>query len=366
MIKIGSENKYVYLEFIRIFAIFFVIFNHTSEMGFFLFAESPTDSFRFWGYMIVSVICKVAVPLFFCVSGALLLGKETEGIAKLWKNRILKMIIILVVFSTINYVNSCWLSGKSFSFSKLMKSLYTGPSLVNGHMWYLYAYIVFLICLPFLQALVKKLESKYFLYMGAIVLMLQILHALQYLFTQGETQISDTIQNSLWIMTDVVVYPCMGYYIHHRLDITSIKKKLPIIWGVNLVGIAVSCYMTYYLGQITGVLNEGNSQEFLNSFVLLNCMCIFMTAKYVFGTIQVPDWSNKIIISVGKTTFGIYLLHQLVKCYFTHYQIIPKITAYGVDSMVAVLLYCFGVLMICYVLTLILLRIPGVKKLIGG
>ena len=366
MKKNTNDNRIIYLDFIRIFAIFFVIFNHTSEMGYFLFADYPTDSIRFWIYMAVSIVSKVAVPLFFCVSGALLLGKEPEGLRKLWKNRILKMIIILMVFSLVNYVNYCWYAGKEFNLGKLLKTIYSGPSVVNGHLWYLYAYLAFLICLPFLQVLVKKLESKYFLYMVAIVIFVKVLHVIEYLGSQGTVQISDDFHDNLWGMTDVVLYPCIGYYMHHRLDETDIRKRLPIIWGVNLFGIAISCYMTYYMGQVTGELNEWYTQEFMNSFVLINCMCIFTSAKCWFEKRCISDVSKKIIASVGKASFGIYLIHQLVKCYFSHYEIIPKITAYGVDSMVAVILYCFGVLLVSYVLTVILLRIPVARKLIGG
>lgn len=362
----SDVNKILYLEFIRIFAIFFVIFNHTSEMGFFLFANEPVGSLSFWIYMVISVISKVAVPLFFCVSGALLLGKEPEGIGALWKKRIFKIIVIIAVFTSINYINFWWQSGKQMDISKVFKSFYAGPNLVNGHLWYLYAYVAFLICLPFLQALVKKLEDKYFWYMCVIVCVFQVLRVIEYFFTQGEVQISDSIVKNLWFMTDVVIYPCLGYFMHHRLVIKKPKKMLSLLWGMNVIGIALSCYMTYYLGQVIGVLNEYYSQEFLNSFVILNCICIFTTAKYVFDIVEMPNWINKIILSVGKATFGIYLLHQLVKCYFNHYEIIPKITAHGVDSMVAVILYCFGVLIITYGLTWILWKVPVVRKLIGG
>lgn len=362
----SDENKILYLEFIRIFAIFFVIFNHTSEMGFFLFANEPVGSLSFWIYMVISVISKVAVPLFFCVSGALLLGKEPEGIGALWKKRIFKILVILLVFSLINYTNYCWYAGKDFDFAKLLTSIYSGPSVVNGHLWYLYGYIAFLICLPFLQTFVKKLETKYFWYMIGIVCVVQLLQVIEFFFLQGNKSMSDDFRNNLWVMTDVVVYPCVGYFLHHRLTFTRPQKLLAILWSANVIGIVISCYMTYYLGEVSGGLNEWFTQEFLDNFVILNCICIFTTAKYVFDIVEMPNWINKIILSVGKAIFGIYLLHQLVKCYFNHYEIIPKITAHGVDSMVAVILYCFGVLIITYGLTWILWKVPVVRKLIGG
>ena len=57
-------DRKVYLDVIRIIAAFFVIFNHTNENGFFLFAEREWGSIPFWGYLFFSIFCKVSVYLF--------------------------------------------------------------------------------------------------------------------------------------------------------------------------------------------------------------------------------------------------------------------------------------------------------------
>lgn len=350
------QNKSVYIEFIRIIAIFFVIYNHTSEMGFSLFASRQPDSFQFWIYMFVSVFCKVAVPLFFAISGALLLGKE-ESLEKLWKNRIIKMILILILFSIINYLNYCFYTGKPFRIKNLLVSIYDGPSMVNGHLWYLYAYIALLICIPFLRILIQNMQNVHFYYMIAIVLFVNGLSVIEYLLTQGETTLSSDFLEYLWIISDVIVYPCIGYFLHYNVEVKTIQKKtLWMVWLVNLLGIVITCFMTYYVGQLEGVINERTTEKFFNSFVIINCIAMFVTIRYIFEKHEIHDRLNKIILSIGKTTFGIYLIHQLVKTYLNHYVIVPFLTNYVVDSMVAVLLYCFGILLICYIIIWILLR----------
>lgn len=72
-----KEKEYLlHIEAIRILAIFFVIFNHTAERGFFLFAMYPNTDIQYWIYMGISVFCKFSVPMFLMISGALLADKE--------------------------------------------------------------------------------------------------------------------------------------------------------------------------------------------------------------------------------------------------------------------------------------------------
>lgn len=96
----AGKKKILYVEIIRIAAILFVIFNHTKQQGFVMFTLCEKGSFPYWFNMFFSVITGIGVPLFFMISGMLLLGRE-ETIGYVWKKRILKIAVILFVFSLI-------------------------------------------------------------------------------------------------------------------------------------------------------------------------------------------------------------------------------------------------------------------------
>ena len=68
-----TSPRKLHIEALRIVAALFVLFNHTGEEGFFLFAAWPSTSPLCWAYLSLSILCKAAVPLFFMASGALLL-----------------------------------------------------------------------------------------------------------------------------------------------------------------------------------------------------------------------------------------------------------------------------------------------------
>lgn len=70
-----SNQRKKYLDLVKTLAIAFVIYNHTGQEGFLSFIPWG-NTFSSILKVILSVLCKTAVPLFFMCSGALLLSKE--------------------------------------------------------------------------------------------------------------------------------------------------------------------------------------------------------------------------------------------------------------------------------------------------
>ena len=140
------KEKKVYLEFIRAFAIALVIFNHTKTKGFLLFTIA-TDSPFYVLYMLLSVTCKCAVPLFWMVSGALLLPKE-ETVSSVFFHRIIRIVIVLFIFSSIHYIWNFLLGNvEEIRFISFLSKLYSSQHAIAY--WFLYSYIGMLIILPF-------------------------------------------------------------------------------------------------------------------------------------------------------------------------------------------------------------------------
>ena len=87
------KKRILYLDIIKVLALFFVIFNHT-------------DDILISSYMYIRIIhnslfylSKAAVPLFLMVSGALLMDKN-DSITKLIK-RIIRVLIPLIIITFI-------------------------------------------------------------------------------------------------------------------------------------------------------------------------------------------------------------------------------------------------------------------------
>ena len=67
-----------YLDVLRNIAIFMVLFNHTGSKGFAIFTTVAPQSVSYWIYLFGAIFIKIAVPIFFMISGALLLERENE------------------------------------------------------------------------------------------------------------------------------------------------------------------------------------------------------------------------------------------------------------------------------------------------
>lgn len=105
MIETAKKDKKMYLEVLRILCIFFVMFNHTTPTGYLAFV-GESNAVLYALYLFCSVLCRIAVPVFFMISGALLLGK-TEPIRVVFMKRILRMAAVLLLISIPNYI---WLT----------------------------------------------------------------------------------------------------------------------------------------------------------------------------------------------------------------------------------------------------------------
>lgn len=364
--KKQTKEKIIYMEFLRGLAIFFVIFNHTGANGFTLFSSYEPASLAFWTSLGLAVFCKFSVPVFFAISGALSLGKDPEPLARLWKKKVLKFFLILLVISLIYYLEINYTSNgnklvlEDRWFNDFIVKLYSGN--VRAHLWYMYAFIAYLISLPFLQSMVKHLENKHYYYMIGVFLFMSAVVPITQFFVKNEAfRISNDFRLG-WMATNIIIYPCLGYFIHNMLNIKH-KTLVPIaLWILNIGGIAIASYVTYLRFMET---KSFDIEAYHYSFLVINMVCVYITAKLLFENRRLPRLISKYIRSLGSCTFGIYLLHMIVKDQEIFTDILNSMISLGIGKLAAVLIYVYILMVASWALTFILSKIPLVKKLLG-
>lgn len=366
-IKQSAQRK-VYLEAIRILAAFCVIFNHTKTDGYFLFSQRTWGSASFWVYLFFSVFCKIAVPLFFMISGALLLHRDNEPLGKLWKNRIGKNVLIILLFAAGNYLLDLLFADNRPDLSWVAYGVFTGnlngSMFWYGHLWFLYSYIAFLCCLPFLRAMVKGLDDRYFCYLIVLYLAVEaIIPAAEYLLSENSVRLYRNVM-PLWLSEEIIIYPCIGYYLEHRIDISGQRKRIKWLWAAAFAGIAVTGMLIYRKALLTQVLEESTSQNFHKQFVILIVIAVYISVKYLFTQFPIPNVVEKAVLSMGRCTFGIYLIHVMVLESSPLRELLQVMLNMGVNNLIACFIQCGAVFLICYGVTAIARKIPLVKKLL--
>lgn len=351
-----EKRSLLHIEIIRIIAAFFVIFNHTGNYGFSLFTQYPPDSVRYWVYLLISVLSKISVPLFFMISGALLLNKEEEPLKK-QAVRFLRILAALVIFSALYYTLTILRGEEAFNILRFFRVLI--EEYWMSAYWYLYAYLAFLLTLPFLRRLAKAMKEKEFLYLLLLVLLFfGFLPVLWYLFTSKEFVLNPNFSIG-WIAGMSVFYPLLGYYLENRLDIRRISGKLlAVLWAADLVCIALTCIATSRASLAAGY----HVQSHLMALIPVNTAVIYLSFKKLLLLHPAKGFGGKLLQTVGDCTFGIYLFHVfflqlpigLVYHFFDHIAAVP---------LIAELLRCLEVFLFSFVLTWILKHIPVVRKL---
>ena len=226
-----------------------------------MFSQYPSGSITYWIYLYISISCKVAVPVFLMITGALLLKKQERALWELWRRRIGKMVVVLIGFSFVYYLRQIQLGNENFNLKRFFCVLYDSDW--NFSYWYLYVCVSLLITLPFLRALVHNLDKKYFYYMMTLAICFEgLIPILQYLISNNQYTLNEGISVE-WLITRSVIYPCMGYFLEHENNKFLNKKAIIALWCGTFMTICISCVMTYYKTMITGEFDMTNSQSFL-------------------------------------------------------------------------------------------------------
>ena len=235
MNKIAFETKrVVYYDVLRIIAIFLVIFNHTH--GYMLYSTS--SGIKTWGYMFLTMVTRVNVPLFFMISGALLFRKQNEEIGTILKDRVLRFLVIILFANTMVYLAH---NGGLASVYGLVNGTLSGT--IEGSYWYLYAYLGMLLMLPYLRKAVVNLSEKDFIYFLVLHFLFASVIPIVNYFLQGAYNITIVLNGHIklpYMLEKAFFFPIMGYYLD-TVDLKRMKKKHSIILiGAMLLGIFIS------------------------------------------------------------------------------------------------------------------------------
>lgn len=356
----GAKKRLLSLDFMRIFAILLVIFNHTDNRGFYRFLTDDPGTFLYWFNLFFSILCKAAVPLFFMISGALLLNKE-ESIGVTYKRGI-RIVLALILFSLLYNVFFAWETGTHFGIVEfLKKTMYLeGTSERNAwHLWYLYAYIAFLLTVPILRGFIRGLSERE----GLVLFLLSVsfgcvLPLFQFFICNVNPYLVPA-----WTTAMILFYPVMGYLLTFRLELSKITgKQIAVLWLINLLLFALCEFAQYkYSGK-----NPGSTDElYLTSNRAFNTPLIYLTFLKVFSQKSYGDKWDKIITEIGICTYGVYLIHPFFLRYFTPIQKVWAVFEHGgfIRDEFGIVSTVLCVFLITLSITWVLRRIPVVKKL---
>ena len=364
--SLGEKKRRVDIDIIRTAACFFVVFHHTRGYQ----AFGHVDSFpEAWGYSLVSILTRMDVPLFYMISGALLLRDKQESYRYIFRHRILKIVILLpILIAMLTAIGAFRGYIDGFSVETCVRFTLNEAGLVGGvQYWYLYSYMGILLLLPFYRRMAKGMTKQDFLMLFFLHLffrsILKIVNTVLVSNGIAEIAINASLNNGVSLaLEQQLFYPLMGYYLDQRVDLRRVShKKLYLVFASGVAGILITSVM------ILGDLKNdgiGFSEEYLALFDYLTAICVFLLVKYI--CLKRDQFSSakffvRAVTMVGSLTFGMYIFEP-----FTKWVIYSRLVAM-INSNTYLLypniIYCILSMTITGYVTWCLKKIPYVKKL---
>ena len=353
--------KNLHIEFLRAICIWLVMFTHSATSGFSLYLTQQ-DSAWFPLYILVPFWVKTAVPIFFMISGALLLGKD-EPVSVIFKKRIWRFAQVILIFSLLNYIYLYAVPERNFSPARFFSILYT--STMATAYYFLYIYIGFLLMLPLWRAMVRNLKNSHYLYLiGLNLFFVGVVPIVSFLIFRGRGEMNYFL-NPLLAVSEPSFYFIIGYWIEHVIPRDWITKRNLAYLGVAaLCGTVISAVMTCLYGAAMGGLVEAVSTRFYDSFLFLNSAFVYLSARYWFAHHSVSDFGKRALLFLGSLSFGVMLFEEITRS-LTHFILSRILLRYNPNfPMADAIIWITIAFTLGLIFTYIIKKIPYFRKLI--
>lgn len=348
-----SEKRDVSLDFIRIIAIFFVLFTHTGTMGSLVYQTlEPKGIYYIW-CIFLSIVRIIAVPLFLMISGALLLGRN-ESFKILCKKRIFRILIVLIIFSFIQELLNGQVNGGCYYIKGFLYKIIVGG--VRGEYWYLYCYLAYLLFIPFLKKIANCMDSKFLTYLILLSTVVDLIALIQL-----RTGIYISFYNYAYIINGYAfLFPLCGYGIYKYLQSNKLNIiKICFYLGIFLMTSILLMYLTHSKYMMEGIWEEGYTWR----LTVLLAVPVFVLTYDLIRRVKISNVCRYIIAYISDSCFGIYLCENILE----HYTI--KVYHWIYELSGAVLTACFVYLLVTIITGAIVFSflkkcIPAMSKIL--
>ena len=345
-----SPKRILYLDEVRSLAIILVVLGHL--------IRSFSKNFVSWQICTgVFSLTRIGVPLFFTVSGALLLTRKHDiklFLEKRFKRVVLPFSFWICVYLILGVV--IWQYQPTLDY--FCKVIF-GFCNLSSLFWFIWSLIGVYLLIPVLSSFIREYDDFGFKYLIIITIILSLLYTIGFFDVQQIKYDFKIIINFF----PVLGYFIMGSYIHNHKFKYSNNKMFLIGLLMFVVGIMGHFIKLYYnaLGSFALI-----PIDYFDIFIVMETIGLFIAFKYA-SVKMISDkikpineqTLGKIIVTFSSCSFGIYFSHYILFLYlfdfgFMHSWPYKNIFIYFPLSSVIII----GV---CWILIYIMSKIPILK-----
>lgn len=329
MNKLKKEYSF---DMLRVIAMIMVICIHVSNI--YCRSYNLLDNTNFIISLIFNTICRISVPVFFMISGSLMLDRKINK-EKYFK-RLFKFLMLIIIWGII------YLIWEYFYFGNTYENLYMMLiTPFRAHLWFLYTILIIYLVQPLLKIILEKINNTTKIVLLIIWFILSAAGILNY-----------------YIAKVFTVFVHVGYFIIGKYLYDYIKskdlKKYNIIFVITILLCVISSVLLNYSYSL-------KNNMFYNLFFAYR-MPFIILSSFSFFTLIVTNYKkgeNKILTLFSNLSLGVYLLHGIfldITSSVFNYQ--------SIDAIYGIPFFTFVIFILSILSVYILSKIKIIKNII--
>ena len=344
-----SPKRILYLDEVRSLAIILVVLGHI--------VRYYSKDFTSW--LICSGIfslTRIGVPLFFTVSGALLLTRKhviMEFLEKRFKRVILPFAFWIIVYLILGVV--IW----HYSFTpEYCFGIVFGSNDIASIFWFIWSLIGIYLLIPMISSFVREYGNFTYKYLIIITFVLSVLFSIGFFQIQQAKFEFRVIYNFFSVLGYFILGSCI-----HNVEFPMSKRSSFLI-GVILfvIGVTAHFILIYYAG-LGGF--ELKPVDYFNLFVIMETIGLFIAFKYadvkMISSKLKPLKEQKLgeaVLLFSSCSFGIYFSHYILTLYLFKFGFMHTWPLHGLKLFPV---SCVIIIGISWMLIWVMSKIPILK-----
>jgi surface polysaccharide O-acyltransferase-like enzyme len=294
----GKRPVIYWADLIRVLAIYLVVVIHVSGQLTNAWGQIPAS--QWITADILGGIARVGVPLFFMLSGFLLLPRS-ESLRDFYGKRMLRIVIPFIFWSVFYISLDC--IGHPGMCTRQYLLPYVLLQRSYFHLWFLYSLIAIYFIVPLLRLLVRPGTDVTFLwYLIALWLIFQPIRTLMDQFLHFSININAQLT------TGFLPYFILGYLLGN-LPLT--RGRITAAGAVFVISVLITIVGTYLLTRASGRFN-GYFYDYVTLGVILSTGAAFVLLRAASDAgFLANERFHSLMRWVAGGTFGVYLIHVM-------------------------------------------------------
>lgn len=297
-----NKDRNLNIDIMRVICSIFIVIMHIIDFYFLNYKQVGNSFWQFINIFESSI--RFSVPVFFMISGALLIKNLNENIKNFYKKRLLKVVVPYILISIVYSIGNQIIKTNTVVVSSIVKNIISFDA--HYHLWFFEPLIILYLITPLIRKLILFLEKNNKSIIINIYLVLWTIFGIvipTVINIYNRTSFIYGMQGINYLGYFILGYTISNYYkkLFYNRD-----KLIMIIYSISVITTFLGNY--FYLNMQTGIYN--------NYFILPNALNIYIQAFSVFmyfniKEVKLNSFNQYIINIIGESSLYIYLLHPI-------------------------------------------------------